>query len=206
MNLNKICRNLFCKDCSDVAELHELISKLRSQNRELSTENEALRKISNFNDAQEDVTYVGEIGAILFALNREFKYDWRGRLKSVEFKGYDLHLYKKELIGADKFIGLYSEVCYNREQNILQSLYIHNFMVNKNMRDNGLGSFVLSRFIDCAVELEAEFVSGTLSFIDIGSESSRSVEQTQNRERLYHFYPKHGFIINSDETIHLQLR
>lgn len=50
------------------------------------------------------------------------------------------------------------------------------------------------------------YISGKLSFRDIGTEDNRTQEQEENRKRLYHFYPKHGFIIDEDECIYLQIK
>ena len=78
-------------------------------------------------------------------------------------------------------------------------------MIEINITFGGLGSAILTHFIKFAKTLCAEFISGEFSFVDIGTAEKRSSEQAKNRERLYHFYSKHGFEISENETIHLKL-
>jgi hypothetical protein len=141
----------------------------------------------------------------LFAVTREQIFDVRGRILYAEFQAHDLR--SDTDIEIDRgFAHLNSEAVYDDNHNWLSHLFIWDFKVIAQMRDKGFGSIILKLFIDYANTLKSIFISGELSFMDIGNESNRTSEQILNRERLYHFYgAKHKFIIDKNEKIRLQL-
>lgn len=165
-----------------------------------------MNKIRHFNDSAENIAYITNHNAATFIITCEVFYNYKGRISEIEFNGYDLKMFQERSHGSKSFIYLRSEAVYNTEHDYLKNLFIRDFRADITERDKGYGGVMLEQFIKYANSLNAPYISGEFSFEDIGTDNDNDLSKKQNRERLYHFYPKHGFIITEDEKIHLQLK
>lgn len=168
-------------------------------------ENIALRKIKYFNEEPEDVIYLENIGDFIYAVTRKIELNHYGNLTKITLNGYELTLYRNTLEKFKSFIELVAESRYDAEHKHLTGLYIRDFLSNESKRDCGYGSIMMEKFVEYAKTLKVQYIAGSLSFVDIGTDDKRTAQQVKNLERLHHFYPKHGFKINGNGGIRLQL-
>ena len=95
---------------------------------------------------------------------------------------------------------MYCSAVYNDKEAFFRNIYIIDFIVNDIWQNQGYGSIVMEQLIKYAKHLNVSYISGKLSFVDIGT-SDDDETKSENRERLYHFYSKFGFVINKEERI-----
>lgn len=169
---------------------------------------ENFEKLKLFSEKSEPETIlkIVELDKITFVITIKTTHDYCARLTKFEYNGYWL---EKDTNDVKSIAFLRCEV-HNKivSDNIeyVHHIYICDFFVDKPYRKNGYGTILLNELIKYAKEMQVDYISGKLSFRDIGTEDNRTQEQAENRERLYHFYPKHGFIIDEDEKIYLQIQ
>lgn len=169
---------------------------------------ENFEKLKLFSEKSEPETIlkIVELDKITFVITIKTTHDYCARLTKFEYNGYCLEEDKNSI---KSIASLYCKV-YNKElsNNVeyINNIYICDFIVDKQHRNNGYGTILLNELIKYAKKLQVHYISGKLSFCDIGTEDKCTQEQAENRKRLYHFYPKHGFIIDEDERIYLQIR
>ena len=133
-----------------------------------------------------------------------------GRIKNFTYRGYLLDKYPGGFKVGGSFIKMECEVTYeerDEQHKYLKNIFIRNFVSDECWRDQGYGSIVMEKMIQHAKQMGVMYISGFLSFIDIGTGSDEDEEiKRKNRERLYHFYPKFGFEIDKiNKTIRLDL-
>jgi GNAT superfamily N-acetyltransferase len=171
------------------------------KNTVLSNEIKTLNKAKHFNEFPESIVYITNHNDITFIVTCKQSSDFRGRIGNIEFNGYNLDKISVENPYAKPFISLTSVAVYDRGLDYLRNLFIQEFSAEPCERDKGYGSIVIKQFIKYAKHLDVGYISGRLSPVDIGNEYNKK----ESRERIYHFYPKHGFTIKG-EMLRLQLK
>lgn len=147
-----------------------------------------------------------ELDKITFVITIKTTHDYCARLTKFEYNGYWL---EKDTNNVKSIAFLRCEV-HNKKvsdySEYIHHIYIQDFFVDELYRKKGYGTILLNELIEYAKKLKVDYISGKLSLRDIGTEDNRTPKQAENRKRLYHFYPKHGFIIDENETIYLQIQ
>lgn len=129
-----------------------------------------------------------------------------GQIHIFELGGYFLDKYPIKSDLGKPLVTMVCEVHYDERSGTLQNVFIKDFTVNEYRQNQGYGSIVMNQLIEYAKYLKASYVSGRLSFVDIGTSDNDEIKR-ENRERLYHFYSKFGFEIDKkNNTIRLDLR
>lgn len=168
---------------------------------------ENFEKLKLFSEKSEpeNILKIVESDNFTFVITIKTNHDYCARLSKFQYNGYWL---EKDTNNVKSIAFLRCEV-HNKKisDNIeyIHHIYIQDFFVDKPYRKNGYGTILLNELIEYAKKLQVHYISGKLSFRDIGTEGNRTQEQAENRKRLYHFYPKNGFIIDEDEMIYLQI-
>lgn len=162
-----------------------------------------------FNDSKENIMYMESRRSQLFVITYEqtLANNCSGKIKNFTFRGYLLDKYPGGFKIGSSFIKMQCEAVYDEKCGYLRNVFIRNFISDESQRDQGYGSIVMEQFLQYARRLKVVYISGILSFVDIGTGSDEDEEvKRNNRERLYHFYPKFGFVIDKvKETIRLDL-
>lgn len=73
------------------------------------------------------------------------------------------------------------------------AFFIIDIGIEETYRNSGYGSVLLTEIIKCAKQYNADRISGKLSCTD-----SKNADA---REKLHHFYAKHGFIIDGSKLL-----
>ncbi len=185
-----------------------MLLQLNLENKALLNENTKLQKLQVFNNEIENIAYIEHNNNSLYVITQKIGLDYKGNIKEIEFNGYEFDSLSKSK--PRSFIHIRSDVQYHiidKDNKIPIGLFIYDFISDEWKRDNGYGSIIMQKFISYAKSIESlKYISGKLSFVDIGSEGNRTVTQQRNRERLYHFYHKFGFVIDEKENIKLELK
>lgn len=163
-----------------------------------------LSNVQLFNDKQENIMTVVQHRSQYFVITCKHQIDYKGILNEFELRGYLLETYRKEGIFRKYFIHMLCDVMFDDKLHYLKGIFIQDFIADSGMRDQGFGSLMMKQLIQYAQVLNAQYISGRLSFVDIGN-SHDYAEKTNGRERLYHFYHKHGFEISENNRIVLYL-
>lgn len=151
---------------------------------ELEKRNIILENVEKFNDKNKSIVYLKNGFAIAYSQTLSHL----GVLESFSYEGYIIN----DTLKRDPFnkyvIHMECDVNYDDKLNYIKSICIIDFIADSSIRDQGYGSIIMNCLIEYAQRLKVEYICGGLSFVDI--------EKINNRERLYHFYTKHGFVIN----------
>lgn len=147
-----------------------------------------------FNDTQEHIIHILPQCSQLFVVTILQKLRYDRKIDTLEFKGYFLDNRMCGINTEKPPVAMNCLAVYNNENDRLKSIFIKDFTVNELWQNQGYGSIVMKRFIKFAKYLNVPYVSGELSFVDIGT--SDSEDKRENRERLYHFYSKLGFSVD----------
>ena len=70
-------------------------------------------------------------------------------------------------------------------------------------RNRGIGSLLMKELKKFAIQLKISRITGWLSTVDIGTDED--IDKKECRNRVYHFYEKHGFLITDQKDIILEL-
>lgn len=138
-----------------------------------------------------------------FVVTCKHQMNYRGILTGFELRGYLLETYSEEGGFRQHIIHMYCDANYDDELQYLKSIYIQDFIADSGMRNKGYGSIIMQQLVQYAKVLNVQYISGMLSFVDVGNTGDES--KRENRERLYHFYNKHGFQINESGKIILYI-
>lgn len=161
---------------------------------ELEKKNTILNNAEKFNDKPKSIVYLKNGFAVTYSQTLSHL----GVLKSFSYEGYIIN---DKLIGdpINRYvIHMECDVNYDDKLNYIKSIYIIDFIADKSIRDQGYGSIIMNCLIEYAQRLNVEYICGGLSFVDIGKDYGETDnEKINDRERLYHFYSKHGFVINN---------
>ncbi len=121
------------------------------------------------------------------------KLSYKGILEECEWNCYSI----TKCCGS--IATMYCDVIYDSKYEYLKYIRLVDIVVNSSWRGMGYGSQMLSLLIQYAEKLGAEYLSGRLSFVDIGTEEDPHREE--KRERLARFYKRHGFTVSEDDRI-----
>ena len=101
-------------------------------------------------------------------------------------------LFKAYLLGQN---GDISQACIGKSPCEVKSSYfkIVDIGIDEHYQGHGYGSMLLAEIIKFAKSFSVSKIKGDIYQKDIDS--------PQKKERLYHFYEKHGFIIDDDKLI-----
>lgn len=171
----------------------------------LIDELETFNKLLLFNDTQEQIIYILPQKSMLFAVTIKQKLRGDGKIDVFDLNGY---FFDKRTNGVNTKrnpINMHCGVVYNNERSCLSNVRLIDFTVDKQWQNQGYGSIVMEQLIKFAKYMNAPYISGSISFVDIGVNDDDETKR-ENRERLYHFYPKFGFELDKNkETIRLDL-
>lgn len=174
-------------------KLIQQISYNNSKLLDLSKENEKFHSLLKFNDSNENIVKVISYNSQMFLITQKHEIDYKGYIKTFEYNGYILR--EQQFFSKKPFIKMICNNCYNESPIYLKSIFIVDFTSESIYRDKGYGTLIMNELIAYAKRLKVEYISGKLSFMDIGT-SDDDEKYKDKRERLYHFYPKFGFIID----------
>lgn len=172
------------------------ISCSNSKVMDLCEENDKLYSLFEFNDSEENILKIITFDSQLFLITYKQKLDYKGSIIEFEYNGYVLK--KKQLFSKKSFIKMRCYPHYDRNLNYMRNIFIDDFICEPTYRDKGYGTILMNELIQYAKKLKVKYISGELSFVDIGINDNDD-RCKEKRERLYHFYPKFGFIIEEYE-------
>lgn len=133
------------------------------------------------------------------------RYDFSPRLTGFDYEAYILER-NKTLTKSEASISCSVHTLKCGKDETIDYIYINDIKVNFEYRDRGIGSVLMNEMKSYAKGLGANYISGRISFVDIGTEDKQTEEQRLNSERVWHFYKKHGFEIYDGERIYLSLK
>lgn len=175
-----------------------------SKNAELNNELGTFNKLLLFNDTQEHIIYILPQSSPLFVVTIQQKFRYDGKIDVFDLHGYFFDKRRGNFVMKNSDVKVHCTAVYNDEPAFLRNIYIDDFTVNDRWQNKGYGSIVMEQLIKYAKYLKVSYISGELSFVDIGTGDDDKTKR-KNRERLYHFYPKFGFEIDEAERIRLDL-
>lgn len=185
--------------------LHEKLLRSNSKNAELNGELEAFDKLTRFNDTQEQIVYIVQQSSQLFAVTIEQDFKYNGRIQTFDLYGYVFEKHIGNIFERKSIAHANCKAVYDINETVLKSVHIIDFVVKESRQNQGYGSIIMEQLIRYAKFLKASYISGDLSFVDIGISDDDKAKR-KSRERLYHFYPKFGFELDKDKgTIRLDL-
>ena len=164
-----------------------------------------LDKVKLFNEKPEFIVSVVNHNSYTFAVTCNERISEIGILSEFELKGYILDIYQDNAVKGKPIVTLDCDVCYNSPDKTHKSVFIADFVIDKSYRNMGFGSVVMEQLVRYSERLCAEYIFGNLSFLDIGADDKDNVHK-DNRERVYHFYNKFGFVIDENKRIQLNLQ
>ena len=156
-------------------------------------------------DSRKSISRIDKVNGKYYAIITYSSYTRLGKVDEVYFKMYDLLIWRKSLRGMDWVSQIHGYPLYDAEKSRIIGFKLEDMMTDPKRRDAGYGSIMLNEFIACAKDFGAKYITGFLSSKDIGTKESATQEQMENRERVYHFYKKHGFDISQDEEPKIRL-
>lgn len=174
-------------------KLLQQISYNNSKLLDLSKENEKFQNLLKFNDSNENIVKIISYNSQLFLITQKQEVDYKGYIKSFEYNGYILK--EQQFFSKKPFIKMICNNCYNENPIYLKNIFIVDFISESMYRDKGYGTLIMNELITYAKQLKVKYISGKLSFIDIGI-SDDDEKYKEKRKRLYHFYSKFGFTID----------
>lgn len=132
-------------------------------------------------------------------------YDAGANLKSFVYRGYILEQ-NRTLTKSNASIECSVHRKKRGKNEIAEYIYIMDLKNDHNCRDRGIGSVLMNELKLFAKELKVRYISGRISYVDVGTEDKQTEKQRLNCERVYHFYEKHGFEIYDGDRIYLSLK
>lgn len=147
------------------------------------------RKVKELNDTSEQILCVREHCQSLICVTVTMGYDCFHAVSEMLFKEY--------LLGQN---GDISQTCIGKSPCEVKNGYfkIIDMGIDEHYQNNGYGSLLLSEILKFAKSFSVNKIKGDIYRKDI--------ESTEKRERLYHFYEKHGFFIDFDKLMILKIR
>lgn len=143
-----------------------------------------MRKIKDFNNTSEQILCVREHCQNLICVTVEMGYDCCHTVSELFFKAYIL----------DRSSDI-SQACIGKSPCCVNGtcFEIVDLGIDECYRDQGYGSLFLTEILKFAKCFSVNKIRGIIYRKDIDS--------PQKKERLYHFYKKHGFIIDDGRLI-----
>ena len=171
---------------------------------ELSEENAVMKKVEHLNEKDEHIIYVTVHRSKHFVITCKQAINHQGILTNFELRGYLLESQADTNAFGHHNIDLYCEVIYASDLHYLKSIHIQEFLADNSIRNMGYGSIMMQQLIQYAARLNAEYICGGLSYVDVGKDLD-DVENRERRMQLHHFYKKHGFKIDESNRIILYI-
>lgn len=207
MNLSifrKIFMKKYCVNCKEIHTLHKIISKMNLENEKLNKEIQVYNTIKSFNEKSENIFKIIKHQSYTFLITYKEKLNFYGILEEFAFNGYILEKYN---VNTRSIISINCDTHYDKKHKYLKDIFIYDFIADEKYQNMGFGSILMKELIKYAKQLNIEHIYGKLSAVDIGNDNNNDDRnKLKNKERLYHFYPKHGFTITSDKKINLNLK
>lgn len=148
----------------------------------MKTELNSLRKISNLNESSEQILCVREHSGSQICITLSIEFDYKHSVSQMLFK-----IYKLDISGNMSQICIGKSPCAINENGFV----IIDIGIEELYRDKGFGSVLLSEIINYSKYFDVAKVIGKISYMD--------VKEPDAKDRLFHFYKKHGFVV--DENI-----
>ena len=153
-----------------------------------------LENVERFNEKTQSIVYLKSGFTIAYSQTISHF----GVLERFAYEGYIINDSNNSNCIDKYVIRMECNVNYDTELKYIKSIHIIDFNADRSKRNHGYGSIVMNCLIEYARRLQVEYIYGELSFVDVGKEHDETdIEIKNNRERLYHFYSKHGFVINN---------
>lgn len=151
-----------------------------------------------FNDTQEHIIYILPQKPLLFVVTIKQSLRYDGKIDAFDLNGYFFDKRTGNIFIKKPAVNMYCDAVYDDKEAFLRNIHIMDFIVSDIWQNQGYGSVVMEQLIKYAKHLNVSYISGELSFVDIGTSDDDETKR-ESRERLYHFYPKFGFAINKAE-------
>lgn len=172
---------------------------------ELNGELKMFNKLLLFNFTQEQIIYIKPQSSPLFVVTLQQKFRYDGKIDTFDLFGYIFDKRMDSFAMKNSHVKMNCRAVYNEEPAFLRNIFIVDFTVNDVWQNKGYGSIVMEELLKYVKCLKASYITGELSPVDIGTSDDDETKR-ENRERLYHFYPKFGFTIDkANNTIKLDL-
>ena len=186
--LKKIFARRFCGSCEIAEKIHERLLSSNSKIVELNDSLETFNKLLLFNDTQENIIYVEPHKSLVFTVTIKQTLRYDVKIDKIDLHGYFLDKQIKHIKNEKPPVKMNCCAVYNDKGMYLKNIHIIDFTVEAQWQNQGYGSIVIEQLIKFAWYLNVPYISGDLSFMDIGV-SDDDENKCKNRERLYHFYP-----------------
>ena len=181
----------------------EKLSEKDLKIKELENKSIILSNVERFNEKPKSLIYVKNGFAITYS--QEISH--LGILKKFTYEGYLIDDNSRSNCADKYIINMDCDLQYDEKHKCIKSIYISDFIADELKRDQGYGGIIMNCLIEYAQKLKVEYIYGELSFVDIGKdEGETDIEKIKNRERLYHFYPKYGFVITDNRIERTMLK
>lgn len=190
--LKRIFTRKYCVKCSEVWDLMTKLSSTKSLLLQMTKENDRIKSLLSFNNKNENIANIICFESELFVVTYNQIVDYKGRIKEIEYYGYVIN--NQHRFTQRPAIKMYCTTIFNNEFDYLEGIFIDDFLCDIGSQNKGYGSILMQMLINQAKTLKASYISGELSFVDIGINDNDETHKN-NRERLFHFYPKFGFKI-----------
>lgn len=163
-------------------------------NTELQIELELLKALRKKSEEQEKIVYLSsEDDSSQFFVTETETFTYKGVLQSCEWKGYIV------LGDIQQIVKMRCSIKYDAEHKYLNGVFLQDIVVDLRWQGKGYGSRMLHLLIRYAEKLGAEYLSGELSFVDVGTENDP--QRKEKTERLSRFYRRHGFTVCENKHI-----
>lgn len=182
--LKRICMKNFCANCTITNMLMESNCKLKSENTKLKRELAAFHKLKDLNDTLEQILCIRDHRQNQICIAVTVHFDNCHFVRLMEFKEYILN--KGGHISQ-------TGIGYSACRIINNAFIILDIGIDEYYQSQGYGSLLLTEILKFAKSLSVSKIKGDIYQEDI--------DCPEKKERLYHFYEKHGFIIDEDKLI-----
>ncbi len=198
MILKKLFQKKFCTKCIYKSDYCTLVKQNFESKIIVNNFYKLNRFINKLTENKEKILFfdIYKKQCKLACITIQEEYDYTGRISYITIKGYTYD---------DIFFNTYNNIslCLPKifvtafqdfDKRYLKSFFIDDILCEPN---KGYGSMMMSVFIKYAKQLNVEYISGFLSFVDTSDE--------EHNKRLRHFYKKFGFEIDDKDYIKLKL-
>ena len=143
-----------------------------------------MKKIKELNDTSEQILCIREHNQNQICVTVTINYDCFHAVSDMLFKVY--------LLGQNGYI---SQNCIGKSPCEVHNNYfeIVDIGFDDNFQEQGYGSVLLLEILKFAKSFSVNKIKGNIY--------QKDIDNPQKKERLYHFYEKHGFIIDEDKLI-----
>ena len=156
-----------------------------------------------FNEKGEAIVSIVPLQSHIIVITKECSFDTYGKIDGFSFFAYAMNqCYENSIVGMH-IAELYCTPFYCSEYQNINEFRIQDFIVSMSWRNRGIGSLLMKELKKFAIKLKIPRITGWLSTVDIGTDED--IDKKECRNRVYHFYEKHGFLITDQKDIILEL-